>query len=86
MLGLLRDREPLLRRSYPHEPTYQGYPEGGAARDPVPKAASGRRCCSCSSELCLFVVVCVVLLLLLLLMLSRLSSPSALGGVRLEWG
>ena len=28
MLGLLRDREPLLRRSYPTEPTYQGYPEG----------------------------------------------------------
>ena len=57
MLGLLRDREPLLRRSYPNEPTYQGYPEGGAARDPVPKAASARRCCSCSSELCSFVIV-----------------------------
>ena len=28
MLGLPRDREPLLRRSYPNEPTYQGYPEG----------------------------------------------------------
>ena len=61
MLGLLRDREPLLRRSYPNEPTYQGYPEGGAARDPVPKAASARRCCSCSSELCLFVDVVLVI-------------------------
>ena len=53
---LLRDREPLLRRSYPNEPTYQGYPEGGAARDPVPKAASARRCCSCSSEPCLLLL------------------------------
>ena len=43
VLGLLRDREPLLRRSYPNKPTYQGYPEGGAARDPVPKAANARR-------------------------------------------
>ena len=34
VFGLLRDREPLLRRSYPHEPTYQGYPEGGSACDP----------------------------------------------------
>ena len=53
MLGLPRDREPLLRRSYPNEPTYQGYPEGGAARDPVPKAASARRCGSIYSERCL---------------------------------
>ena len=40
--GSPRDSEPLLRRSYPNEPTYQGYPEGGAARDPVPKAASAQ--------------------------------------------
>ena len=46
MCGLLRVREPLLRRSYPNEPTYQGYPDGGAARDPVPKAANARYVCS----------------------------------------
>ena len=71
MLGLPRDREPLLRRSYPHEPTYQGYPEGGAARDPVPKAASARRCGSCYSE-CVCVLAVTVLLMLLLLMLLML--------------
>ena len=56
MLEILRDREPLLRRSYPHDPAYQGYPEGGAARDPVPKAASARRCGSFIQNVFVFAV------------------------------
>ena len=38
--GLPRAREPLLRRGYPNEPMHKGFPDGGAARDPVSKAAS----------------------------------------------
>ena len=75
MVGLLRDREPLLRRSYPNEPTCQGYPEGGAARDTVPKTASARRCGSfsfrtviCDCGACVVVMLMLLLLMLLLLL------------------